>query len=255
LRTMEPVALAKPNLSAYLSSQIQILIRSQNLQPGDRLPSAKALAEQFNVATPTIREALRRLQATGLIDIKHGSGIYVRRPSDRMLLSNPGVGRLETNLILQVLDARVLIEPHLAGLAAANASTSEINDLTTLVSDADEALQRSDNAYIVINNNLHVAIARASGNLVLTHVIESLLEMYSVELHLNDPRTGFAVTRDRDQHHHHLVIDAIAARDEKAASAAMADHIRAARATVVAQVSAASHGREKGPSDATDSTL
>src|SRR5215217_702752 len=80
----------RPNLSVYLSQQILNLIRDRHLKPGDRLPSAKDLAAQFSVATPTMREALRRLQATGIVDIRHGSGIYVRRDRERMMLSNPG---------------------------------------------------------------------------------------------------------------------------------------------------------------------
>jgi GntR family transcriptional repressor for pyruvate dehydrogenase complex len=227
----------KPNLSSYLSHQIQILIREKDLKPGDRLPSAKSLADQFSVATPTIREALRRLQATGMIDIKHGSGIYVRRQSDRLMLSNPGYGALEHKTILQVLDARMLIEPHLAGLTARKASEIDIDALKDLVARADGALETADDTYIRINFDFHAAIARMSGNLVLTHVVESLLEMYSTELHLTDPGSGFAVTRERDHHHHHQIIEAIAVRDEAAASAAMGEHIQVARSTVVAQVS------------------
>lgn len=248
---MDSDGLTKPNLSAYLSNQIQIFIRTNDLKPGDRLPSARALAEQFNVATPTIREALRRLQATGLIDIKHGSGIYVRRQSDRLMLSNPGYGALETQTILQVLDARTLIEPHLAGLAAQFATPSEIGALQDLVLQADIAVERTDNSYIRVNYELHAAIARASGNLVLTHIVESLLEMYSTELHLTDPRTGFAITRARDHHHHHIVVEAIAHRDAASAMSAMSEHIDVARETVVAQVTAAAQHSEGADTNGT----
>jgi GntR family transcriptional repressor for pyruvate dehydrogenase complex len=247
--------LTKPNLSAYLSSQIQNLIRTNDLKPGDRLPSARALAEQFNVATPTIREALRRLQATGLIDIRHGSGIYVRRQSDRLMLSNPGYGALETQTILQVLDARALIEPHLAGLAAQFATPSEIEGLQDLIRRADAAVERTDDSYIRVNYELHAAIARASGNLVLTHIVESLHEMYSTELHLTDPRTGYAVTRARDHDHHHMVVDAIANRDVASATTAMTEHINAARETVVAQVTAAAQASKGADTNGTAASV
>lgn len=109
---------SRPNLSTCLPHLVLSLIRDRNLQSGDRLPSAKAPAEQFAVATPTMREALRRLQATGVIDIRHRSGIYVRLDQERLMVSNPAYGVLETQTILQVLDARLLIEPHPAELAA-----------------------------------------------------------------------------------------------------------------------------------------
>lgn len=222
----------KPNLSAYLSQQILSLIRDKDLHPGDRLPSARALADQFAVATPTMREALRRLQATGVIDIRHGSGIYVRRDRERMMLSNPAYGELETHTILQVLDARHLIEPHLAQLAAGHADEREIDLIRDLMGQAEEVFDRPDESYIQTNVLIHTAIARASGNLVLAHVVESLIELYSAELHLFDPLYSLVEIRARDHAWHRRVLSAIEARDGGGAFAAMSDHLLTARGTV-----------------------
>jgi GntR family transcriptional repressor for pyruvate dehydrogenase complex len=222
----------RPNLSAYLSQQVINLIRDRQLKPGDRLPSARDLAIQFSVATPTIREALRRLQATGIVDIRHGSGIYVKRESDRMMLSNPTYGALETQTIMQVLDARLLIEPHLAQLAATRATNRDVAELRELLSRAEQALEKPDDGYIRANHALHAGIARASGNLVLTHVVESLLEMYSTELHLVDPNSTLAEIRARDHRNHQLVIEAIAAADGPAAYEAMVQHLEIARSSI-----------------------
>ena len=60
-------------------------------RPGNRLPSTRALAERFAVAMPTVRESLRRLQTTGAIEIRHGSGVYVSEAVDRLVLPNPNV--------------------------------------------------------------------------------------------------------------------------------------------------------------------
>ena len=222
----------RPNLSVFLSEQILKFIRDRQLKPGDRLPSAKDLAGQFSVATPTMREALRRLQATGIVDIRHGSGIYVLRDSDRMMLSNPAYGMLETQTIMQVLDARLLIEPHLSELAANHAEPFQIAELRELMTRAERALDRPDDRYIKANYALHVAIAKASGNLVLAHVVESLLEMYSFELHIVDPNSSLAEVRARDHRHHQLVFGAIAAGDGPAAQEAMTKHLSVARASI-----------------------
>jgi GntR family transcriptional repressor for pyruvate dehydrogenase complex len=222
----------RPNLSVFLSEQILNLIRERQLKPGDRLPSAKNLAAQFSVATPTIREALRRLQATGIIDIRHGSGIYVRRDSDRMMLSNPAYGALETQTIMQILDARLLIEPHLSELAAVHAEPFQIAELRELMTRAERALDRPDDRYIKANYALHLAIAKASGNLVLAHIVESLLEMYSFELHVVDPNSTLAEVRARDHRHHQLVIGAVAAADGPAAREAMTKHLSVARSSI-----------------------
>jgi GntR family transcriptional repressor for pyruvate dehydrogenase complex len=223
----------RPNLSTYLAQQVLSLIRERNLQPGERLPSAKALAAQFAVATPTMREALRRLQATGVIDIRHGSGIYVRRDRERLMLSNPGYGALETHTILQILDARLLIEPHLAKLAAQRAGKAEIDEITQLLARGGEALARPDDGYLHANNAFHTAIARASGNLVLAHVVESLIELYSTELHQVDPTSALAEIRGRDHRNHQLIFEAIRDGDGPRAQEAMVRHIEVARGTVV----------------------
>jgi GntR family transcriptional regulator, transcriptional repressor for pyruvate dehydrogenase complex len=226
-------AASRPNLSTYLAQQVLSLIRDRNLQPGDRLPSAKALAEQFAVATPTMREALRRLQATGVIDIRHGSGIYVRRDQERLMLSNPAYGVLETHTILQVLDARLLIEPHLAELAAQRSGEAEVAEIALLLERSKQALARPDDGYYHANNAFHSAIARASGNLVLAHVVESLIELYSTELHVVDPTSSLAEIRGRDHRNHQLIFEAIRDGDAMRAREAMVRHIEAARGTVV----------------------
>lgn len=222
----------RPNLSAYLSQQILTLIRERGLRPGDRLPSAKDLAAHFSVATPTLREALRRLQATGIIDMRHGSGIYVRRESERLMFANPAYGTLESKTILQVIDARLLIEPHLSDLAARFAGESQIVEMQSLLTAAEQALEYRDDRYVLANRALHTAIARASGNQVLAQIVESLLEMHTVELHLVDPDSTLAQIRARDHNFHHLIVAAIAAGNSDAARNAMTQHLSGARATL-----------------------
>jgi GntR family transcriptional regulator, transcriptional repressor for pyruvate dehydrogenase complex len=80
-KTVLPIH-SRISLSEHLAQQILAYIRSENLGPNERLPSVRALAQSFSVATPTLREALRRLESTGTIEIKHGSGIYVKEGAD-----------------------------------------------------------------------------------------------------------------------------------------------------------------------------
>ncbi len=236
-RAIAPAPAPRPNLSDYLAREILKLIRERNLRPGDRLPSAKALAHHFAVATPTLREALRRLQATGVIDLRHGSGIYVRQSQERLMLPNPGYGALETHTALQILDARLLIEPYLAALAAEHASEAEIVELASIVAQADRILARGDDSYYQVNNRFHSAIARASGNLVLAQVVESLTELYSVELDMVDPTGSLEEIRGRDHEGHHAILQAIQRRDGVSAGEAMRQHLESARLSVAARLS------------------
>ncbi|MDQ3412441.1 MAG: FadR family transcriptional regulator [Chloroflexota bacterium] len=225
---LQPLA-SRPNLSAYLAQQILDLIRDRDLAPGDRLPTAKALAERFSVATPTLRESLRRLQATGVVDIRHGSGIYVRQDRERLMLSNPNSGALEHYTVLQVLDARALIEPHLADLASRRATAEEVMAIAAVVDEGRQLLAREDERYFQINARFHTAIGRASGNLILAQIVESLAELYSSELHAVDPDRTLEDVRANDHHDHLQILTAIQAKEGELARRAMLQHLQGVR--------------------------
>jgi len=93
----------RPNVSDYVTEQLLDLIKCE--QEGSRLPSVVSLARSLSVAAPTVRESLRRLQAIGVVEIRHGSGVYVRNANSRVLLANPYSGPLEARMVLELLDS------------------------------------------------------------------------------------------------------------------------------------------------------
>lgn len=223
---VRPAGANRPNLSNQLANGVIELIRERALMPGDRLPTARELAETFAVATPTMREALRKLQATGVIDIRHGSGIYVLRAEQRLVVANPSYGDLETHTILQILDARLLVEPHLAELAARNIDADRLAAIGRVVERAAGETRLRD--YLESNVQFHTLVARASGNLVLAQIIESLIELYSVELDQVDPNLLLVDGRTADNAVHQEIYAALADGDAKAAFDAMSRHLQAA---------------------------
>lgn len=225
----------RPNLSNQLAKGVIELIRERELGPGDRLPTARELAETFEVATPTMREALRRLQATGVIDIRHGSGIYVLRAEQRLVVANPGYGDLETYTILQILDARLLVEPHLAELAAHNIDSQTLAALERVILQAANEVRLRD--YLESNVRFHTLIARASGNLVLAQIIESLIELYSVELDHVDPNLMLVDGRTADNAVHQEIYTALATNNGRAAYDAMSRHLQTSRESVSSRLS------------------
>src|SRR6476646_2674011 len=112
---------ARPTLSDALTEQILELIRADGLRPGDRLPSTRELSQRFAVTVPTLREALRRLEVTGTVQMRHGSGIYVGADLDRVVLANPNIRDVRGDRVMQLLETRLLIEPQAAELAARRA--------------------------------------------------------------------------------------------------------------------------------------
>jgi GntR family transcriptional regulator, transcriptional repressor for pyruvate dehydrogenase complex len=222
----------RQSLSDALTERVLGLIRDEGLRAGDRLPSARAMAERFAVATPTLREVLRRLEATGAVEIRHGSGVYVGEAMSRIVLPNPNPPSLHRDQLLQLLDARLLMEPHLAGLAAQRRDPSRLATLEDILSTAERHLsgQAGDDAALhEANMAFHRGIAAASGNEVLYEVIDSLLWVHASEqveiLQLFDDRV-------RDHEEHRAVQAAIVSGDPDQASHLMRAHLEDVKSVI-----------------------
>lgn len=226
---MSQSEVARPSLSSALTERVLELIRMEGLRPGDRLPSTRELSQRFAVTTPTLREALRGLEATGAIQIRHGSGIYVGSSFGRMVLPNPNVGELRGGQLLQLLDARLLIEPPLAGLAASRATPEDVARLEGILAEAGRHLGGDDDRLHEATMAFHRAAASAAGNVVLDEVVDSLLTVHAPEqreiLQIFDDRR-----RDHDQHRE--ILGAIASGDAEAAQTHMRSHLHEVRATI-----------------------
>lgn len=223
------------SLSEHLTEQILGLIRKDNLEPGNRLPSVKEMAEKFSVAAPTLREALRRLEAMGVVAIRHGSGIYVQS-RERLMLSNPYYGTLDKQIITDLMEARLLIEPELAELATRRADDSALSGLEQLLNKAEQYLSGSDDDDLVlgeINMAFHRGIAAASANTVLSHVIMSL-----TELHIKEQMAVLSLynNRRRDHEQHKGILKAIKERKPRKARELMVQHLQDVRAVIEAKL-------------------
>ena len=216
---------APPSLSGHLAQQVLALIHDEAMGPGDRLPSVRELSERFSVATPTMREALHLLQMAGTLDIRHGSGIYVRRPQSRLMLTNPYAGSLSTDTILNLLQARLLIEPPVAELAALNATTKHLDDLAELLTEAEAHLSGQDAADAVlgvVNMRFHRGIAEGAGNTILAEVVFTL-----TEVHIKEQMAVLDLynNRRRDHEQHKLIFEALQRRDAADARRLMSLHL------------------------------
>lgn len=198
------------------------LIREGGHKPGDRLPSTRELSQRFAVTTPTLREALRRLEATGAIELRHGSGLYVGAAIERIVLPNPNMRAMPGAQLLELLDARILIEPPLAALAAQRAADDDRTRLRALLTEAAQHLRGDDAVLHDANMTFHRATAKAAGNGVLDEVVDSLLTA-----HASEQREILRIFDDRRRDHdeHLAILDAIEARDAVAAEDLMRAHL------------------------------
>lgn len=168
-------------LAHELSAGLVEYIQHRRLNAGDQLETVRALAVRFGVAVPTLREALRRLEANGMIELRHGSGIYVGPNISRLVLPNPMPGTVSWHQLADLLDARLQIEPHIVAKAAEVRDEAGIAKLIEGISEAKRCIDEDDEGLWLVNLELHRNLAAAAGNPVLTEVVESLLLVHSIE--------------------------------------------------------------------------
>ena len=171
--------LTKRRFSDRIAELIQKKILEDNLKIGTNLPSEKDMAAEFGVSRSVIREALRILEMSGLVDIRKGptGGIFVtnvyHEPIKRSLSNMITSGDIT---IAHLFDARMLIEPRIAREAALHARREDLKKLRDLFKDSEA--HRDDPVRLKQNNlRFHLLLARASGNPVLSILLESVIEL------------------------------------------------------------------------------
>jgi GntR family transcriptional regulator, uxu operon transcriptional repressor len=204
-----------------LAEQIVALIAQGEFAHGARLPSERALAERFKVSRTAVREAVVALEVQDVLEVRIGSGIYVRETpaASRVLYVPAGPGPFE------LLRARRLLEGEIAGQAAELRKDSDIDRIYAALADMRD--HRDDKrANESADLKFHQCIAEATGNMVLVHMVTALWEQLRgpiwarLEEHFHTPALREASLQD-----HQRVFSAIVSRDAAGAKAAMHEHI------------------------------
>lgn len=217
---------AKSSLADGLAARLVHLIRSGVYQTGDRLPPIMEMARSFGVGHPTLREALKKLELVGVVEIKHGSGVYVGRVQDVLLVTNPMVGGVVSKkLLVDLIEARIPIEVKSAALAASNASEEDLQKMSDLLKEAGENLE-NPTVLNATNMSFHREIAVASGNAVLAQLQEVLRSLFQREQRMILDIYGSPA----DDHRTHIqILDALRRRNPGLAQKRMQVHLDAVR--------------------------
>lgn len=225
---------ARITLSDALSQGILALMRDENLQAGDRLPSVRELSDRFQVAVPTLREAIRRLEAFGVVEVRHGAGIFVRASHPPLMLANPHARSIDRKVILDLIDTRILFEPWCASVAAHDPAGPGVVLLGGILADAELALDRDDDLRLqAANMNFHRGVAACSGNAVIAQVMSLLTEIYSSE---QSVMLVVSNQRRADHAEHRAIYDAIRSGDAALARERMQIHLESVRSTVATRL-------------------
>lgn len=222
-----PVALFQPmpstRTSATITSQLRAMIRSGQLPIGSRLPSERELCEQLGVSRLSLREALRVLEVTGLIEIRLGShgGAFVTAPSAGSagqgitdLLSTSGLSAVN------VTEARILFELGVVlPLVTERATQSDLEELRTLCDEEERARDRGTYD-VAVSFGFHLRLAMASHNPAVSMIMESFREaiLMSMREAQHEGKSGAA--------EHRTLVNAVGARDEALARLVLASHLK-----------------------------
>jgi GntR family hexuronate regulon transcriptional repressor len=186
---------------------------------GERLPSERELAEHFSVSRPTIREAMIALEIRGVVEPRHGSGIYVTE-------ALPTAPEVELNVgAFELTEARRLMEGEAAAVAADSITDEEIAEIETILAEMVDENEQNIQGELA-DHRFHTAIAKATKNVAIVMVVDMLWDLRQKSplcANMLDRARRVGVQPQIDEHR--LILDALKKRDPQAARKAMRQHL------------------------------
>jgi GntR family transcriptional repressor for pyruvate dehydrogenase complex len=233
LRTqgVTPLTRSRP-LSFRLADEIARLITKEGWQPNGRVPSERELADAYGVSRTVAREAIKRLEARGIVSVVTGSGTFLRAPDPALVSTS-----LQTYLQLlrrdykgifgQLYEVRLLLEPEIAAFAAERASPDQRGRLHSVCAEMRSRVE-APAELAELDITLHVAIAESAQNVIFSVIVSSLIE--PLRQSLIPGWAGYSSYAPRPVEEifvqHETIVTAVDRRDPAAARRAMADHLK-----------------------------
>jgi GntR family transcriptional regulator, hexuronate regulon transcriptional repressor len=214
-------SMVQDRLYQELARKLMEALASKRYAVGDRLPAERELAAEHDVSRPTVREAIIALEVQGLVEVRVGSGAYVKRLPGKAEVPGFNITGFE------LTEARLLFEGEAAALAASQITDEELGVLERLVGDIARENQSAGGTEEA-DRAFHLAIARATRNTAVFETIEHLWD-----LRRTSPESALIHALARTANvkpvvdEHSAVLDALRAHDPHAARAAMRAHLSA----------------------------
>jgi GntR family transcriptional repressor for pyruvate dehydrogenase complex len=201
--------------------QIRDLIEEGRMKKGDQLPTERELTETFKVSRASVREAIRTLESMRLVESRQGNGTYVIASSEESLVQPLAAALFhEKDDLIDIFYIRRCIEPHMAQLAAQNATAEEIRELGRIIAKQKEYLDAGKNI-IETDSAFHSTLARMSKKRALERLLLALVDL------LEETREAYLQDDVRAQESlkgHMKILSAIEDGDCNAARQAMLYH-------------------------------
>jgi len=232
-------------ISYSVVDQIKDAIFQKKLRPGDKLPSERQLMEQFETSRVTVREALRTLEYSGIIEIKRGAegGAFIRDPSTKFvnnfLQDMFSMGKIR---IPNLTEARLAVEPFAVKLATERIKEKSFEQLMLNIRETKECLDKNNyNDARLFNLEFHRLIAQASENLVIFFMVDSIMDIMENNIS-SIPIPAKPV--ERTAQYHEKIYLAIKNRDAEKAQDLMFSHVQDIQRTL-GSLNRETHGRKR----------
>ena len=217
-----------------IGNELKSLLKSGTFRIGDRLPPERDIAETFNVSRTVVREALIMLELENLVAVKKGSGVYVIGLPDEVLSEKDR--KIEEDLgPFELLQARQLIESNIAAFAASQIVKADIVELRAILEQERQILEQEVLDDYSADEMFHVAIARATKNSILEHLLEDLWAKRSTSKMWDQLQSRITDHSYRKKwlYDHEKILQALQLKDAMAARHAMWQHLENVKQTLM----------------------
>ena len=204
--------------------RIKEMIASGEVGPGQRLPTERDLAARLDISRSSMREAIRALTVLGVLESRHGAGVYVTalRPADLLETFSVLAEVSSGDTLLEVLQVRRMIEPAATALAAARATDADLREIGALL-DRIDGTPATAAETVTADLGFHQAIVASTGNATLAAVNQGLSSRtFNARVWAGHREAGFT---DELREDHRRIHEAMLARDPDAARAAATVHV------------------------------
>ncbi|MGL5616007.1 MAG: FadR/GntR family transcriptional regulator [Sarcina sp.] len=212
-------------LSERIAEDIKNMVIEEKFKVGDKLPNELELSKLMLVSRATIREAIKILVASNILEVRRGKGTFV---SEQLGISKDPLGLVFENdkkkLIYDLFETRLMIEPELVGMVCKRATENDVEIITKLANEI-ESLIINGKEHVEKDKEFHSAIARASKNSVVTKIIPMINDSinFGYDATKNDEEVNQSVIRI-----HREIVEAIREKNIEKAKKATIEHIKIA---------------------------
>jgi GntR family transcriptional regulator, transcriptional repressor for pyruvate dehydrogenase complex len=232
------------HLTMQVVNHVRALIEEGTLKPGDKIPPEREFSRKLKISRASLRAGIGHLAAMGVLNVRHGVGTFIADgPPALGTASLALLGVLHGFKPWQMFEARLILESHLAALAAERGREEHFTALAEEVTEM-YATFHEPQEYLIHDMRFHRTIAEASGNPILAVLIETIMTA------LYDERRK-TVERSRDLKQaaetHREIYRAIRSHNAAKARSVMEQHLKMAESAQVSEQASAKAGRKRAP--------